>query len=82
MARLYLFSQPGTMLNVLYTVEHAVGRGHPNKRDDVALVQFLVRRVLEGWNDLPSGVPLLNILSFTRKSGGCASVPVLNEPLD
>jgi len=24
----------------------------------VALVQFLVRRVLEGWNDVPAGLPL------------------------
>jgi hypothetical protein len=61
MARLYLFSEPGVMLNMLYTVDQAVGRGCPNQRDDVALVQFFVRRVLEGWNDLPPGLPLLSI---------------------
>jgi hypothetical protein len=55
MARVYLFKRSGVMLNLLYTVDQAVGRGRPNQRDDVALVQFFVRRVLEGWNDIPPG---------------------------
>lgn len=61
MARVYLLTTPGTYLNVIYTVDQAVGRGRPNKQDDVALVQFLTRRVLEGWNDLPPGRPALMI---------------------
>jgi hypothetical protein len=59
MARVYLFGEPTPLLSVFYTVDHAVGRGCPNQRDDVALVQFLVRRVLEGWNNSLPGPPLV-----------------------
>jgi len=37
---------------------------------------------IEGVSAAWAGPPGLQSLSFTRKSGGCASVPVLNEPLD
>jgi hypothetical protein len=60
MAQVYLFSKPTELFNVFYTIDEAVGVGRPNRRDDVALVQFFVRRILEGWNDLPPGVgPLM-----------------------
>ncbi len=51
--------EPNRLMGLFYTVERAVGRGCPNQSDDVALVQFLVRRVLEGWNDALPGPPLV-----------------------
>jgi hypothetical protein len=58
MARVYLLSKTGPIIDLLYTIDQAVGRACPNLREDVFLVQFLVRRVLEGWNDTLPGPPL------------------------
>lgn len=59
MARVYLFRQPGVLLRQFYTVERAVGKGSPNQRDDVLLVQFFIRRILEGFNvTIPGERPL------------------------
>jgi len=60
MARLFLFSKPGGCLKVFYGIDQEVGLGCPNKRDDVALVQFLLRAVLEDDKELevPAGPPL------------------------
>jgi hypothetical protein len=48
-------------MRLVYSVDKAVGAGCPNLRDDVALVQFFVRAVLEGGKEyqLPPGWPLL-----------------------
>jgi peptidoglycan hydrolase-like protein with peptidoglycan-binding domain len=41
MANVKVMSRP-TVLRVFYDVDDAVGRGCPNRRDDVYLVQFLI----------------------------------------
>jgi hypothetical protein len=48
------------MIKLIYTVDKAVGAGCPNLRDDVALVQFFLRAVMEDEKDyrLPPGQPL------------------------
>jgi hypothetical protein len=48
MARVYLFAEPGPLVRVFYTIDQAVGKNSPNQREDVFLVQFFLRRVLEG----------------------------------
>ena len=60
MARVYLLSRPSHAIKLIYTVDMAVGAGCPNLRDDVALVQFLLRAVLEDYKDYatPAGAPL------------------------
>jgi hypothetical protein len=60
MARVYLLSQHNTVIKLIYTVDKAVGAGCPNLRDDVALVQFLLRAVLEDGESfqVPAGAPL------------------------
>lgn len=60
MARLFLLSKPGSQVKVFYGIDQAVGRGCPNKRDDVALVQFFLRAVLEDGKEykVPPGSPL------------------------
>jgi hypothetical protein len=45
MARVYLITGN---LKLVYTVDHAVGSGCPNMRDDVLLVQFFLKIVSEG----------------------------------
>jgi hypothetical protein len=47
MARVYLLSQPTPLLNYLYVVDRAVGQGCANARDDVLLVQFFLRVLLQ-----------------------------------
>jgi hypothetical protein len=49
MARVYLVSNH-SRLKLSYTVDAAVGPGCPNRRDDVLLVQFLLRVAME---DIP-----------------------------
>jgi len=46
MARVYLINV--VSLNVVYTVDQAVGNSCPNRRDDVLLVQFFLKVVSEG----------------------------------
>lgn len=46
MARVYLTNFEG--MDVIYTVDQAVGTGCPNKRDDVLLVQFFLKVKSEG----------------------------------
>jgi len=60
MARVHLFSKPTAMNKLIYTIDKAVGAGCPNLRDDVALVQFFVRAVMEDGKDyqIPAGAPL------------------------
>jgi hypothetical protein len=60
MARTYLLKRPTGLIKVLYTIDQAVGAGCPNLRDDVALVQFFLRAVMEddkGYR-IPAGKPL------------------------
>lgn len=45
MARIYLID---SSMKLCYTVEQAVGTGCPNRRDDVLLVQFLLKIISEG----------------------------------
>ena len=45
MARVYVIENP--VAKVLYTVDHAVGRGGANRRDDVLLVQFFLKVISE-----------------------------------
>jgi hypothetical protein len=60
MPRVYLLSNPAKHLNHFYNIDRAVGRGCPNGREDVLLVQLFLRRVLEGYNDpVPGEKPLL-----------------------
>jgi hypothetical protein len=61
MARVYLFIRPTPMVKLIYTIDQAVGVGCPNLRDDVALVQFFLRAVMEDAKEYqtPSGPPLL-----------------------
>ena len=47
MARLYLVNRPGSLMNALYLIDEAVGKGCPNRTDDVALVQFFLRAIME-----------------------------------
>jgi hypothetical protein len=49
------------MIKLIYTIDQAVGVGCPNLRDDVALVQFFLRAVMEDAKEYqtPSGPPLL-----------------------
>jgi hypothetical protein len=61
MARVYLLANPSPLINLIYTIDKAVGvAGSPNVRDDVALVQFLLRAVMEDGKDyrIPPGPPL------------------------
>ena len=60
MARVFLFSKPIPNVQVFYGIDQAVGNGCPNKRDDVALVQFFLRSVLEDGKEykVPPGPPL------------------------
>jgi hypothetical protein len=46
MARVYLFTNPNRM-KLVYSVDQPVGPGCPNRRDDVLLVQFLLRVAME-----------------------------------
>jgi hypothetical protein len=48
------------MIKLLYTIDKAVGAGCPNLRDDVALVQFFLRAVMEDSKEyqIPAGAPL------------------------
>jgi len=61
MARVFLFSKPTPNVQVFYGIDQAVGKCCPNKRDDVALVQFLLRSVLEDGKEykVPPGPPLV-----------------------
>lgn len=61
MASLYLLSQSAPNIRVIYTIDQAVGRGCPNKRDDVALVQFFLRAVLEDGKEFKVPGPALAI---------------------
>ena len=46
---------------MIYTIDQAVGAGCPNLRDDVALVQFLIRAAMQDDKayQVPAGAPLL-----------------------
>ena len=46
MARVLLV-QANPLVNLVYSVDQAVGEGCPNRRDDVLLVQFLLRTLRE-----------------------------------
>src|SRR5262245_35113496 len=54
MARVYLLSQPRKLLTHLYVVERAVGNGGPNRRDDLLLVQFMLRVLMPPQGSYPS----------------------------
>jgi peptidoglycan hydrolase-like protein with peptidoglycan-binding domain len=56
MARVYLRHHPQP-LRVLYDVDAAVGRGGPNRRDDVLLIQLLLRVATEDSPDSPGYRP-------------------------
>jgi peptidoglycan hydrolase-like protein with peptidoglycan-binding domain len=51
MARVYLVKSADPKIKVAYTVEQAVGSGGANRREDVLLVQHLLRIA---WNDVPN----------------------------
>jgi hypothetical protein len=61
MASMLLFSKPNPAIKVMYLIDQTVGAGCHNLREDVALVQFLLRAVLEDGPDykLPPGPPLV-----------------------
>jgi hypothetical protein len=42
MAHVKILDNPTTFVQMLYMVDAAVGRGSPNRRDDVFVVQFLL----------------------------------------
>jgi hypothetical protein len=56
MARVYLLTKP-KLTDRAYTVDQAVGQGCPNRRDDVLLVQFLLRVAREDAPDSPGYRP-------------------------
>lgn len=60
MAKVYVVTRPGLLFKVFYTIEQTVGRGCPNQTDDVALVQFFLRAVMEDDKKykIPDGGPL------------------------
>jgi hypothetical protein len=60
MARVYLLGNPSPNIKLIYTIDQAVGAGCPNVRDDVALVQFLLRAAMEDVKEyqIPAGPPL------------------------
>ena len=62
MARVYLLGTPSPLIKLVYTIDQAVGAGSPNVRDDVALVQFLLRAGMEDGKQyqIPAG-PSLSI---------------------
>lgn len=94
MAKVYVVTRPGLLFKVFYTVEQAVGRGCPNQTDDVALVQFFLRAVMEDDRryKVPAGGPLsidgicgpqtiLHIQSWQEQENKIAD-PVNRPPLD
>lgn len=60
MARVYLLADTAAIVKLIYTIDKAVGPGCPNVRDDVALVQFFLRAVMEDVKEyqIPAGPPL------------------------
>jgi peptidoglycan hydrolase-like protein with peptidoglycan-binding domain len=60
MAKVFLVTTPGSRIKVFYNVDEAVGKGCPNRSDDVALVQFFLRAVMEDDKSytVPAGGPL------------------------
>lgn len=61
MAKVYVVTRPGLLFKVFYAIEQTVGKGCPNQTDDVALVQFFLRAVMEDDKktyQLPPGGPL------------------------
>jgi hypothetical protein len=61
MAKVYVVTRPGMLFKVFYSIEQSVGKGCPNQTDDVALVQFFLRAVMEDDNksyQIPAGGPL------------------------
>ncbi|MDR6874387.1 hypothetical protein J2Y55_005421 [Bosea sp. BE125] len=69
MPRLKVLSRETRTLQIMYQIDLAVGRGCPNKRGDVLLVQFFIRLLQdqpqkfdgEQYNFIPSGGRQLNI---------------------
>lgn len=51
MPRVYIVKSADPKIKVAYTVDQAVGPGCPNRREDVLLVQHLLRIA---WNDVPN----------------------------
>ena len=55
MAHIKLFSTETPILRVVFGVDAAVGPGRPNRRDDVLLVQFMLRAMAGKEYDLGKG---------------------------
>src|SRR3712207_5364224 len=67
MAYVRLLANPNRLLRCAYFVDHAVGAGRPNRRDDVLLIQFLLKSIakrkdsVSGESYTPPGAQPLSI---------------------
>jgi hypothetical protein len=74
MAHIKLRLDPGTEIRLLYLNDAAVGRGSPNRRDDVLLVQFFLNAL---WGTSPDKTTVIGSGAVPAIDGVCgtSSVP-------